>query len=195
MKKLIVVIACFCVTSIYAQEQDSTAQRAKWTNLIQIGQVFENDEGVTGRITASITSGIQYRKLSTGIELGFHDYGFFNVGSAALYGKYRVFDNKVSPYSYGLVGYGQPLYYKENTQIDASTNTDGGILYGAGVGVDYLLGKVTLLFQLGYKFQRTTYNQPDYYYWLSSFAPRNSGDQIQVIRKMNRVEFKIGVQF
>jgi len=198
MKKLLIISACFCGILATAQEQDSIRQKMKWANMIQIGQLLDGNEGVTGRMTASWVSGVQINKLTAGIALGINGYDLFTIGAASLYGKYKIFENKISPYGYGIAGYGLPMYFREDSQLDA-TSSKGGILYGVGIGMDIPIGKASLLFQLGYKFQKTTYDEPTYYYYsidaLSSFAPYNGENYTYTTRKMNRVEFKIGVQF
>lgn len=203
MRKLIIVgLVCLCSVVVHAQDVDSTSQKMKWTNLVQIGQMFDGNEGgITGNFVGSWTSGIQKNNLSVGIELGYNSYGSFKIGSMAFYGKYRLFKNGLSPYGYGTVGYGIPAYFKEESRIDA-TSSNGGILYSTGVGLDYPMGKVTLLFQFGYKFQKINYDDPNYYYYndilastSSFFAPGNSGDGRHTTRKMNRIELKIGMQF
>lgn len=195
MKKLIILAACFYTAFTQAQEVDSAIQKMKWTNIVQIGQTFDNNEELTGRLTGSIISGVQRNKLFAGIALGLNDYGDFNIGSAALYGKFRLKEEGVSPYGYASFGYGYPTHFKDGTRIGASANTDGGILYGSGIGVDVPLGKIKFLMQLGYKFQMTSYDEPAYYYdiW-SSLAPYG-GDGKHTTRKMHRIEFKIGIQF
>ena len=191
MKKLIIVVTCFYSAFSYGQEQDATSRRMRWTNLIQVGEIFDDNESVTGRFAGSWTSGIEINKLTTGVKLGYNDYDLFKVGSVSLYGKYRLFDKGFSPYGYGLVGYGNTVYFEDESQIDA-TNSDGGLLYGGGVGVSFPLGKIALLFQLGYKFQRVAYDEPDNYYYSDNYY---SGNTKHTTRKMNRIEFKIGVQF
>jgi len=197
MKKLILMILTFCFGSfVYGQEQDSTRYNRRWVNTIQLGQMFDGNEGVTGRLSASWASGIEINKAFVGLELGFNDYGLFNLGSIAINGRYRLFEKGLSPYGYGIVGYGHPWYFKDNNEQINTTSRRGGALLGAGLGVEYPVGKVRMLFQLGYKFQKVTYDEPNYYYydWLSSFVAGNN-DGKQTTRKMNRVEFKIGLAF
>lgn len=199
MKKLILMIVVFCFGSlVYGQEQDSTVNSMKWVNQVQIGQMFDGNQGVTGRLSASWASGVEINKVFTGLELGFNDYGLFNLVSIAINGKYRLFEKGISPYGYGILGYGHPLHFKENDEQINTTSRKGGLLSGIGLGVEYPVGKVRMLFQLGYKFQKATYDEPNYYYFydrLSSFAPGNYNDQKHTTRKMNRVEFKIGLAF
>lgn len=199
MKKILIVAICLCSVYAHAQEMDTTANKIKWVNLIQVGQIFSNNDGVSGLLSGSWTSGIQRGRLITGIELGFNDYEIFNLGSAALYGKYKLRNIDRSPYSYGLIGYGLPLYHKDDQILDTSSII-GGLVYGLGMGMDFPIGKTTFLIQLGYKYQTTTYDEPSYYYYsgdvVSSFAPYNEGNyKYTTRRKMHRIEFKIGIQF
>jgi hypothetical protein len=168
-----------------------------WTNVIQIGQTFDDNEGLTGRLTVALMSGVQRNKLFAGLALGFGDYGDFNIGSVALYSKYRLLEKGVSPYGYASFGYGRPTYFKDDNGQDTARNTNGGLLYETGIGIDIPLGNAILLVQLGYRFQKITYDEPNYYYYsnqLSNFAPYG-GDAKHTIRKINRIEFKLGIQF
>jgi hypothetical protein len=198
MKKLsFIIIAMGIGATMYGQEQDSISNHRKWVNLLQIGQMFEDNAGITGRLSASWTSGVEINKVFAGVELGFNDYGPFNFGSIAVNGKYKFFEEGVTPYGYGLLGYGHPFYVKDNEGRLDVTSRKGGLLYGIGMGLDVPIGKVKMLFQLGYKFQKASYSEPNYYYYnrLSSFAPGDYSDGKHTTRKMNRVEFKIGVAF
>ena len=197
MKKILIVAICLCGVFTHAQEMDTTANKIKWVNLVQIGQMFSNHDGVSGLLSGSWTSGVQRGRLITGVELGFNDYEIFNLGSAALYGKYILRKIDRSPYGYGLIGYGLPLYHKNHQILDTSS-IKGGLIYGLGIGMDFPMDKVTFLVQLGYKFQKTSYDQPAYYYsynidMFSNFAPY--GGSKNTTRKMHRIEFKIGLQF
>ncbi len=197
MRKLI-IIACLYTTVAQAQDSDSTIQKSKWTNMIQIGQLFEDNGGLTGRLVGTYTSGVLHNRLFAGVELGFSDYSIFSVGSIALYGKYRIIERGVSPYGFASFGYGRPLYSEGTLPLGKFTSIDGGIQYGAGAGIDIPMGKAIFLLQLGYKFQKITYDEPTYNYNYFSIVGNSTsyeGNKKYTIRKMHRVEFKIGVQF
>jgi len=200
MKKLLVTIMSLIVMSTYGQQENEEQKpvKLKWVNSFQLGQMFSNNEGVTGTLSASYLSGVKRNRITAAIELGYNDYELFKLGSTALVGMYKVKKSGISPYLHGSIGYGLPLYFKDDSQIDA-TSSEGGILTGGGFGVDFPLGKASLILQLGYKFQKTTYDEPNFYYYgydlLSSFAPGNIADYSYTTRKMHRVEFKIGMMF
>lgn len=103
--------------------------------------------------------------------------------------RYRLRTSGMVPFLYGRSGYSFVLGNDDNEMptyyYSYGTNYKGGITYGSGLGVNYVVNNNTAIsFTVGYRFQQIQYKIDDYY-----------SEGSTVYEKYQRLEIKLGIFF
>ena len=199
MRKVLGLIAFISLmSSVCAQEIDSVKQKKlKWVSGAQIGNLYGiASEGITQKLSTSITSGIKYSRWGTSLGVGLSDYHHFIVMPVFLEGSFDLLKRPSTPYLYARGGYSIMLV---DNSLNATEKSEGGFNWEVGAGYRVMFTKFGMSFQASYQYQRVLTKQMPVYYYdiyrldMSSFVyPENS---TETTRKMGRLKFTVGIVF
>ena len=112
----------------------------RWVNSFQMGSIVDKNKGLTGRLSTSYLSGLNYGKWTLGAGSGIDDYEYFILFPALLELKYNLFSSNNSPFVYTYGAYNFLLQKPDFNNY----NYKSGLGVGAGVGYVWNLGGVNL---------------------------------------------------
>lgn len=110
-------------------------------------------------------NGYQFNKyLGTGLGLGVNKYG--NYLTLPIYATVKgyLYDNKVSPFYFGDIGYGLAWQSNKNENTFELDNVQGGLYWQLGLGYQINFNKSAMTFTLGYSNQDSK-AEYTYYRW------------------------------
>ncbi len=151
----------------------------------------KNESGNQGSLSFHISNGFQFRNgLAVGMGSGMEELGTILVPFYADL-RYTPLNTGTSSYVWMKTGYSFALSEQEGSYIDdasANTETDGGFLFNAGVGISmFTWNRTAVNFGIGYRYQKVTLNQPSYWWGGSSI--------MQTVTQYYRLEFHLGFVF
>lgn len=200
MKKVLIILLLFQISvNALAQEKDTTTFRKSWVNQFLLGGQFSENRRLDFRPNISWMSGVQISKEWTaGAELEFSDYDIFDVASLSGYGSRRLRESINGSFVYGKVGYGFLPYSSHSINAPKSK---GGILLGTGFGMEYPVGRVSIIIRVGYKHQQIKHEERSYHYFGikrpidTKPIEKNPYERTIITRKMHRIELIFGFRF
>ncbi len=188
LNSLIIVLLFIGLDAIAQQLMEdfgNDGDRSGFVNITEAGVLLgKSVNGEEAHLSLQSINGYQFGDyLSVGVGLGvdmFEDGNVFPI-FADVRG-YLMGDRNVSPYVYGDVGYG----FTSADEIENYTDSQrGGIVYGAGIGIQvYKSNRLAWVWNIGYK-QQTTF---------AKYTDINGGLHERTLN-LQRLVIRTGIQF
>ncbi|MEM6360539.1 MAG: hypothetical protein AAF149_22575 [Bacteroidota bacterium] len=161
---------------------------------IQIGLLHgREDSDASARETFSGAVQVSYRFNSfvqPGISVGYDHHDEFGIIPVLLTYKLDLSPKWSTPFLYGSAGYGFAKLFEENDINPGIDKVDGGLNYQLGLGYRWRSEKVGFEFAIGWKRQKVDFEYENFdWFWT------DNENNITLIRKINRAEFKLGIIF
>ncbi|MDH5475585.1 MAG: hypothetical protein OEX22_07855 [Cyclobacteriaceae bacterium] len=192
--RIVLIITLFLGLSFIGATQNTDSLervKVKWINSARMGMIFDSNSGVVGRLSTRYFTGVEVNKFIVGVGIGLDDYEQIITAPMYIELKYKLSNSANTLFLYSQGGYSLPIQKRSNEHKAGN----GGVNMGAGFGYQWKVGGVTLFCMNGIQLQRVS-TIPDIYYdvfWYNDLVyPQSS---TEVMRKMRRAVFLIGINF